>query len=161
MLLSSSSSHPSSVPSFLSLTFIIAVFLNFSAYASPVPHSLSTPATLSAPLPDLYLEKRVGIKDSFDADKIVAWLEKNKPADPSKLIFYTDVKVGKAMAATFCEHNPTYGYFYSIYGAAFAKDMGLVNGVYPPANLIVMSIAMGKWATGVTRVFNSQNGKFH
>ena len=107
-----------------------------------------------------FFQKRVGKPDSFNPQKIVEWLEKNKPADPSKLVFYTNVNIGKPMAANFVAHNPDYGYFYSIYGAAFARDMDLVNGVYPPQNIIAMSKAMGMWATGDKRVFNSHRGMF-
>jgi hypothetical protein len=85
-------------------------------------------------------------------------LQRHKPADPSKLVFYTDKDIGKPMAEAFVHHNPGYAYFYDIYGPAFARDMGLVNGKYPTANAIPMSKAMGLWATGDTRVFNSPKG---
>ena len=56
-----------------------------------------------------FFQKRVGKPDSFNPQKIVEWLEKNKPADPSKLVFYTNVNIGKPMAANFVAHNPDSG----------------------------------------------------
>ena len=131
-------------PQLLSLLLVFAAFFQFFV--------------LAVPLPIAQLEKRVGIPDSFDPIKIYQWLQRHKPADPSKLVFYTDKEIGKPMAEAFVHHNPGYAYFYDIYGPAFARDMGLVNGKYPTANAIPMSKAMGLWATGDTRVFNSPKG---
>ena len=109
----------------------------------------------------IHLSKRWTKEDAGHWEKVLQWMKDTKqPSSP--LVFYSGA--GDKDAEKFIEANRNYGYFWDLFTPEeFEKDFGIDLDNMPQNEIDPImkacSEAMGKYATGETRVFGDKDCK--
>ena len=133
------------------ISTLLPLLLSTTSAAPTLKESISTLARRER-VPD----------DAADPDKVLDWLINDSEIDlEDKLVFYSGDE-GLRMTIAFTDHNEEEGYYYfaTVFDAGFKKAFGGL-GELDSDIVKACSEALGRAASGQTRVFRDVDGRSH